>query len=171
MSTVYDAIVIGGGLAGCGTLRALTLAGYKAALLEKAADILDGASKGNSAILHTAFDAPPQSLESRLMQEGRRLYLECREALNLPLLETDAILAAWSEEEAARLPAIIDQAERNGVRTLRPLPLPRPARAIRRWLMGWSQRCSCRANTLSIRGPRHWPMRIRRWRMGRRFIG
>ncbi len=59
--------------------------GHPRLLLEKAADLLDGASKGNSAILHTAFDAPPGSLESRLMQQGRAIYLSIHESLNLPL--------------------------------------------------------------------------------------
>ena len=41
-------------------------------LLEKGADILSGASKGNSALLHTGFDAPPGSLELACMQAGYR---------------------------------------------------------------------------------------------------
>ena len=40
--------------------RRFTLDGAKVAVLEKAADVLDGASKANSAILHTGFDAPPR---------------------------------------------------------------------------------------------------------------
>jgi glycerol-3-phosphate dehydrogenase len=122
-TTVFDAILIGGGVVGCAVLRALALDGHHVALLERSADILDGASKGNSAILHTGFDAPSGSLEQRLMQEGRRQYLAIRDGLNLPLLETDAVLAAWSTEEAARLPAILQQAHANGVGGVRPLPL------------------------------------------------
>lgn len=118
---LYDAAVIGGGLAGCAVLRALTLGGLRCVLLERGADLLSGASKGNSAILHTGFDAPPGSLELRLMQAGRADYLAIRERMNLPLLETDAVLAAWSEQELQRLPDIADQAHRNGVDGVRPL--------------------------------------------------
>ena len=58
----FDIAVIGGGVVGCAVLRAFTLAGATSVLLERGADILSGASKGNSAILHTGFDAPPDSL-------------------------------------------------------------------------------------------------------------
>ena len=112
---VHDVAIIGGGVVGCAVFRELALNGVGCIMLERSADILDGASKGNSAILHTAFDAPPGSLEHRLMQAGRRRYLADRAGLGLPLLETDAVLVAWTSEEAAKLPAILAKAHRNGV--------------------------------------------------------
>jgi glycerol-3-phosphate dehydrogenase len=57
----FDAVVIGAGVVGCAVTRALALAGARVGLLEQARDILDGASKANSAILHTGFDASPGS--------------------------------------------------------------------------------------------------------------
>ncbi len=119
----YDIAVIGGGVVGCAVLRAAALNGLTAVLLERGADILSGASKGNSGILHTGFDAPQGSLELTLMQEGRREYLAVREALGLPLLETDAVLVAWTAEEAAKLPAIVAKAHANGVPDVRPITL------------------------------------------------
>ena len=56
-------------------------------MLEKGADILSGASKGNSALLHTGFDAPG-SLELSCMQHGYREYLAILERLNLPLVRS-----------------------------------------------------------------------------------
>jgi glycerol-3-phosphate dehydrogenase len=119
----FDAAVIGGGVVGCAVLRALTLAGLKCILLERGSDLLSGASKANSAILHTGFDAPPGSLEVRLMQAGRKRYLEIHENLGLPVLSTDAVIVAWSAEQAAKLPAIIAKAHVNGVTGVKPLPL------------------------------------------------
>ncbi|MFN7286356.1 MAG: FAD-dependent oxidoreductase, partial [bacterium] len=104
--------IIGGGVVGCAVLRALTLAGHDAILLERGGDILSGASKANSAILHTGFDAPPGSLEVALMQAGRRIYLDIHDRLNLPILETDAVLVAWSAAEAEKLPAIAAKAHK-----------------------------------------------------------
>ncbi len=112
---VFDVAVIGGGVVGCAVLRALTLAGLKCLLLERGADLLSGASKANSAILHTGFDATPYSLELKLMQSGRKHYLEIHEKLGLPLLETDAVLVAWSREEQDKLSKILDRAHTNGV--------------------------------------------------------
>ena len=54
----FDVVVIGAGVVGCAVARRFTLEGAHVAVLEKGADILDGASKANSAILHTGFDAP-----------------------------------------------------------------------------------------------------------------
>ncbi len=110
-----DVVIIGGGVVGCAIFRRLALAGLKPLLLERGEDILSGASKGNSAILHTGFDAPPGSLEVACMQAGYREYQAIRARLNLPLVETGALVVAWNEEQLAKLPAIVAQAHRNGV--------------------------------------------------------
>lgn len=111
----FDVIVIGAGVVGCAVARRLTLEGARVLIVEKAVDILDGASKGNSGLLHTGFDAPPGSLEQRCVAAGHREYLEIREALNLPLLQTGALVLAWTDEEEARLPELMAQARANGV--------------------------------------------------------
>jgi glycerol-3-phosphate dehydrogenase len=111
----FDAAIIGGGVVGCALARRFALEGWRVVLLEKAADILDGASKANSAILHTGFDAPPGSLEARLVRDGAREYRAIRERLGLPLVETGAMVLAWRDEEADHLPALMEQARENGV--------------------------------------------------------
>jgi glycerol-3-phosphate dehydrogenase len=111
----FDAVIIGGGVVGCAMARRFTLEGARTVLIERAPDILAGASKGNSAILHTGFDADPGSLELKCMREGREEYLAIRERLGLPLLETGAMVAAWSVEELSRLDQIVETAHANGV--------------------------------------------------------
>ncbi len=111
----FDIAVIGGGVVGCAMARRFTLEGARVVLVERGADILSGASKGNSAILHTGFDAPPRSVELSCMQEGYQEYLDIHRQMNLPLLETGALVVAWSEEDLTRLDAIIAQAHANGV--------------------------------------------------------
>lgn len=110
-----DILIIGAGVVGCAAARRFALAGAKVVLLEKGADILSGASKANSAILHTGFDAPADSLELRCMQAGYREYLEIREAFNLSVVETGAMVVAWNEHERAALDGIEAQARENGV--------------------------------------------------------
>jgi glycerol-3-phosphate dehydrogenase len=111
----FDIAIIGGGVVGCALLRRFALGGLDTVLLERGPDILSGASKGNSAILHTGFDAPTGSVELACMQAGYREYLRIRDSLNLPLLENGAVVVAWSEAEAAQLPSIVEKAHRNGV--------------------------------------------------------
>lgn len=115
----WDVAVIGAGVVGCAVARRFALQGLSVILLERAADILSGASKGNSALLHTGFDAPPDSLELACMQDGYREYLEIRERLGLPMLETGGAVVAWSDEDAAKLDGIVAQAHRNGVTDVR----------------------------------------------------
>ena len=117
----FDAVVVGAGVVGCAVTRALAMAGASVALTEKAPDILDGASKANSAILHTGFDAPPGSLEQRCIAAGYAEYLAIRDNLGLPLDTSAALVIAWTDEEEATLPTLIDQAHANGVTDVEPL--------------------------------------------------
>lgn len=111
--------MIGGGVVGLAILRRLAMTGLKCLLLERGADILSGASKGNSALLHTGFDAPAGSLELKCVKAGYDEYLAIRKKLNLPLLETSAVIVGWNGEELARLPAIAEKARKNGVADVR----------------------------------------------------
>ena len=50
MQRSFDIAVIGGGVVGLAILRRFAMAGLSCVLLERGADILSGASKGNSAL-------------------------------------------------------------------------------------------------------------------------
>lgn len=115
----YDVIVIGGGVVGCAMVRKFTLQGASVLLLEKGDDILSGASKANSAILHTGFDAPPGSLEVQCMQAGYQEYLSIYQKFGLPLLETGAHVVAWDQEQLQALDNIVSKAHTNGVLDVR----------------------------------------------------
>jgi glycerol-3-phosphate dehydrogenase len=111
----YDVAVIGGGVVGCATARAFALAGASVILIEASRDILSGASKANSAILHTGFDAPVASLELEMIRAGRIEYLDIRKRLNLPVIETGALVCAWTVDEAHKLDGIARQGRANDV--------------------------------------------------------
>jgi glycerol-3-phosphate dehydrogenase len=111
----FDVAVIGAGVVGCAVARRFALAGARVVVIERGADILSGASRANSAILHTGFDAPPGSLECDLVREGRAEYLAIHGGLGLSLVETGALVCAWTDDEAARLEGIVAQGRANGV--------------------------------------------------------
>jgi len=119
VKSTWDVVVIGGGVIGCALTRRFTLAGAKTLLLERGSDILSGASKANSAILHTGFDAPEDSLELSCIKTGYQEYLTIRERLNLPLLRTGAFVVAWQEEQLSALDGIVSQAHRNAIDDVR----------------------------------------------------
>ncbi len=115
MTKRFDVAVIGCGVVGLAILRKFAMARVSCVGLEKGADILSGASKANSALLHTGFDAPAKSIELACMKAGYQEYLAIRQKLNLPLLETSAIVTAWNDDELHKLEGIEAKARANGV--------------------------------------------------------
>jgi len=115
---IFDIAIIGAGVVGCGIFKEFCENGAKTVLVEKANDILEGASKGNSAILHTGFDAPPESLELECVKRGYSEYLKIKKKLNLPLLNTKALVVAWSDEQVEKLDGILKKGLNNGVKEL-----------------------------------------------------
>ena len=71
------------------------------------------------------------------MREGYRLYREIHARLNLPVLETGAMVLAWNAEELGKLPGIVAQAHENGVRDVGRSVRRRCERASR----GWRRMC------------------------------
>ena len=112
---VFDVAVVGAGVVGCAIARRFTLEGAGVVVIEKASDILEGASKGNSAIMHTGFDAPTDSLELSCIREGYREYAEIHHALGLPWERSGAYVVAWTQDESVRLDDVLAQAHRNGI--------------------------------------------------------
>src|SRR5581483_9694879 len=111
-----DVLVVGGGVVGCAILRELCRYDAEAALVEARPDLGDGTSKANSAIVHTGFDAPPGSLEARLLAESRELWPEVVADLHVPYLPTGALMAATDAGQLATLrEQILPKAARNGV--------------------------------------------------------
>jgi len=83
-------------------------------LLEAGPDVGAGTSKANTALLHTGFDAKPGTLEARLVARGYELLGDYAERVGIPVERTGALLVAWSEEQVAELPGILERARSNG---------------------------------------------------------
>lgn len=114
--TGVDVAVIGAGIVGSAIARELSGHDVGVALLEARADVGDGTSKANTAILHTGFDAKPGTLESAMVRRGYRLLSDFASATGIPVERTGAILVAWDREQLDALPALRDKAEANGYR-------------------------------------------------------
>src|SRR5215471_5990439 len=106
---VADAAVVGSAIA-------RELSGYELSvtLLEARADVGDGTSKANTAILHTGFDAKPGTLESRLVRAGYHLLSDYASQAGIPVERTGALLVAWDPDELAELPVLKAKAAANG---------------------------------------------------------
>lgn len=116
MTTTYDILVVGAGIVGSAIARDLAGHELSVALLEARADVGDGTSKANTAILHTGFDAKPGTLESSMVSRGYRLLSEYATLTGIPVERTGAILVAWDDEQLDTLPSLKEKAEANGYR-------------------------------------------------------
>ena len=114
--TTYDVAIIGAGIVGSAIARELAGQYLSVALLEARDDVGDGTSKANTAILHTGFDAKPDTIESKLVARGYRLLSEYAATTGIPVERTGAILVAWDRDQLDALPALKDKAKANGYR-------------------------------------------------------
>src|SRR5512136_2185269 len=114
MENPYDVIVIGGGVVGCATLRELSRYRLKLLLLEKASDLAEGISKGNSGVIHAGFNVPPRSLKARTNVAGLKLVYELAETLGVPHRRTGKLVVALADEDRRRLEELKSQGDRSG---------------------------------------------------------
>jgi glycerol-3-phosphate dehydrogenase len=116
-----DVAIVGGGVVGCAIARELTRFEVRVTLLEAGPDVGAGTSKANTALLHTGFDAKPGTLEARLVARGYELLGDYAERVGIPVERTGALLVAWSKEQRAEFPAILEHGRANGSTDLREL--------------------------------------------------
>ena len=118
-----DVAIVGAGVVGAAIARELTRFELRVTLLEAGPDVGAGTSKANTAVLHTGFDAKPGTLEARLVARGHGLLGEYAARVGIPLERPGALLVAWTDEELAELPAIVDASRANGYHAVRRLGL------------------------------------------------
>lgn len=111
-----DAVVIGGGIVGTAIAERLARHDAEVLLVEREPDVGEGASKANSGIVHTGFDARPGTLEARLLQVARELWPETARDLAIPLVPCGAVMVAKDEAEARAVQtSILERARAQGV--------------------------------------------------------
>ena len=113
--TKTDVVVIGAGAVGCSIARELSKYDISVIVVDKNEDIGGDASKSNSAIIHTGYDAAPDTLESQLVVAANPMYDELVKDLDVPFKRIGAILPAITDEQYQQLPAIKAKAFKNRV--------------------------------------------------------
>ncbi|MCY3561793.1 MAG: L-2-hydroxyglutarate oxidase [bacterium] len=121
MSDRYDVVVVGAGIVGLATARALTarLPGAALGVIEKEPAVATHQSGHNSGVLHTGLYYTPGSLRARLCVAGHRAMTEfCQEA-GLPFRAGGKVVVATSEAQVPRLDELQRRGALNGVQGLR----------------------------------------------------
>lgn len=114
-SEPYDIVIIGAGVVGCALAYKLSLYKLRILLVDKNYDVGEGTSKGSSAIIHSGFDAPLDTLESQLVTKASRLWPELAEKLKIPFKQCSAVLVAIDDEQHNQLNKIRQKSLDNGV--------------------------------------------------------
>ncbi|MEO7908844.1 MAG: FAD-dependent oxidoreductase [Roseiflexaceae bacterium] len=114
-SDTCDVLVIGGGVVGCAVLWALARYDLRVTLCEAANDVGQGISRANTAIAHTGFDAPPDSLEARLVTRSHAIFTALCGQLGVDLRPCGALMLALDQDDLRRLDSYERQAAVNGV--------------------------------------------------------
>lgn len=110
-----DVVIIGAGAVGCAIARELSKYEVRVLVVDKNEDIGGDASKSNSAIIHTGYDATPDTLESQLVVAANPMYDEIVKDLDVPFKRIGAILPAITQEQFEKLPEIKAKAFKNRV--------------------------------------------------------
>jgi len=110
-----DVLVIGAGAVGCSIARELTRYNLNVIVVDKNPDVGGLASKSNSAIIHTGYDASPGTLESELVVAANPMYDKIASELDVPFSRVGAILPAITDEQFELLPTLKEKAFKNRV--------------------------------------------------------
>lgn len=114
-SEEVDCVVIGAGVVGLATARALALRGLEVVVVEAADAIGTGTSSRNSEVIHAGIYYPTGSLKARLCVAGReRLYRYCADR-DIRHRRTGKLIVATTEAEIPILEKYLAQARANGV--------------------------------------------------------
>ena len=112
----FDVIIIGGGVVGCMTARALSRYQLKILLIEKESDIGMGASCANSAIIHSGHDPLPGTLKAEMNRLANPMWNQLSAELGIPFKRCGAYIVAVGEKEFDSLAGLKTRAAKNGVK-------------------------------------------------------
>ncbi len=121
MAKNYDVAVVGGGILGLATARALQRQrpGVKLALLEKEPTLASHQTGHNSGVLHSGVYYTPGSLKAELCRRGKEQMEAFAAEHEIPHRKLGKLIVALDESELRRLADLETRAVANGVPDLR----------------------------------------------------
>ncbi len=112
---MYDIAIIGAGVVGTLTARALTRYNLDVCVLEKSGDVAMGATKANSAIVHGGFDAKENSLKAKLNVAGSSMMKQVAEELGVKYKNNGSLVIGFNEDDLTVLNELLARGKHNGV--------------------------------------------------------
>jgi len=120
---MYDFCVIGAGIVGLATARALNarFPGAAIAVLDKESTAGAHQTSHNSGVVHSGLYYKPGSLKARLCVEGQRELEGFAADAGIPLTRSGKLVIATREDEVAAMHELFRRGTENGLRDLRVL--------------------------------------------------
>src|SRR3954451_3060252 len=101
-----DVAVIGGGVTGLASARAIAASGRSVCVLERHPRPGQDTSTHNSGVIHAGLYYPAGTLKARLCVEGRRRMYEFCAAHRVPHVHSGKLVVAHDDSEIAQLEAL-----------------------------------------------------------------
>ena len=112
---MFDVVVIGAGVVGAMTARALSRYELNVCVVEAECDIAMGATKANSAIVHAGFDAKHGSLKAKLNVKGSQIMQEICRDLSVSYINNGSLVIGYTDEDQVKLSELLENGIKNGV--------------------------------------------------------
>ena len=90
----YDVVVIGAGCIGSAVARELSKTTASVLMIEAADDVSQGATKGNSGIVHAGYDDKPGSVRAKLCWKGNQMFPRLDRELKFGYLRNGSLVVA-----------------------------------------------------------------------------
>ena len=114
----YDVVIIGAGCIGGAIARELSRYTASVLIVEAADDVTQGATKGNSGIVHAGFDDTPGSTRARFCWPGNQMFPKLDEELHFGYQKNGSLVLARGAEEEKVLQELLERGHKNGVKRL-----------------------------------------------------
>lgn len=113
---VYDVIIIGSGCLGASVARELSRTNASVLVLEAADDVSQGATKGNSGIIHAGYDDKPGSVRAKYCWPGNQMFKKLDEELHFGYEKNGSLVVAMNEVDMEELENLYQKGLTNGVK-------------------------------------------------------
>lgn len=112
-------IIIGAGLLGCFSARALSEYDLDITVLERGGDVCTGISKAGTGIVYTGYDNEPHTLKAELCINANRRFGELCEMLGVRYRKCGSLMVSFGPRGDARLRDKLDHGRIGGISGLR----------------------------------------------------
>lgn len=116
----FDVVLIGAGCIGAAIARELSRYSNVSTLwVECADDVSQGATKGNSGIVHSGYDDEPGTNRSKYCWKGNQMFRQLDKELRFGYQTNGSLVLAFNDKEVETLHTLKERGRINGVQRLR----------------------------------------------------